>query len=136
MVSTQCIDDPALPQRPPQVDQPVDIHTLGEGVVDRLPDQRMIGDLDRAAHVLLAGGGVGEQGGQQIIALHPLDRRRVTFAVAHAEHDQRPIQVPPPPGLESGLVEDRLGEGLPDDVRSEEVLARRTAGRSGGDRER
>ena len=46
----------------------VDIHRLGEDVFHYFVDQGMIGDLDVALDIFLAGGRVGEHGREQIVA--------------------------------------------------------------------
>ena len=76
---------------------------------ERLADQRVIGDLQRAGcHVLLAGGQGREDRGHQVVGLHPLDGRRVLLPAAHPQHGQRPVQVPPPPRREHRRGEHRL----------------------------
>ena len=92
----------------PQLDEPVAVERLGEAVVHGLARERVVGHLDRAGDVLLAGGGAGEHGGEEVVALHPLERRRHLLAAPEAQHDQAPVEVPPPAALEDRLVEDGL----------------------------
>ena len=73
---------------PPQLDEPVAVEGLGEAVVHRLARERVVGHLDRAGDVLLAGGGAGEHDGEEVVALHPLEGRRHLAAAAEAQHDQ------------------------------------------------
>ena len=98
----------ALPHPPPQLDEAVAVERLGEAVVHRLARERVVGDLDRPADVLLARGGAGEHGGEQVVALHPLEGRRHLLPAAEPQHDQAAVQVPPPAALEDRLVEDGL----------------------------
>ena len=106
---------------PPQLDETVAVEGLGEAVVHRLARERVVGDLDRPADVLLAGGGAGEHGGEQVVALHPLEGRRHLLPAAEAQHDQAAVQVPPPAALEDRLVEDRLLQRGSDRGRAEEA---------------
>ena len=54
--------------------QAVGVHRLVQAVVERLVDQRVVGRLDRAGVVVAAGELRGEDGGQQILGAHALDR--------------------------------------------------------------
>ena len=94
--------------------EPVGVEGLVQGVVDRLADQQVVGDLDRPGGVVLAGGGLREHGGHQVVGLHALDRGRVAPPVAEAQDHQRTVEVPPPAGLEHGRVEDGVLEGVDD----------------------
>ena len=58
------------------VDQAVDVHRLVQAVVDGLADERVVGDLERAGEVLLAADLGREDGGEQVVGAHALDRRR------------------------------------------------------------
>ena len=64
--------------------------------------------------VVLAGRGLGEHRGQQVVGLHALDRRRVAPAAAEPQHHQRPVEVPAPAGLEHRRVQDGVLEGVGD----------------------
>ena len=57
-----------------------------QGVVDRLADEQVVGDLDGTDDVVLAGRGLREHRRQQVVGLHALDRRRVAPAAAEAQH--------------------------------------------------
>ena len=92
----------------------VDVEGLVQGVVDGLAHEHVIGDLDRPGGVLLAGGGLGEHRGHQVVGLHALDRRRVAPPVAEAQHHERAVEVPTPPGLEHRRVEDGVLERVVD----------------------
>ena len=81
-----------------------------QGVVDCLSHQQVVGDVDRTGGVLLTGGGLGEDRSHQVIRLHPLDGRRVALPIAEAQHHQRPVEVPPPAGLEHRRVQDGVLE--------------------------
>ena len=102
---------------PPQLDEPVAVERLGEAVVHRLARERVVGHLDGPADVLLARGGAGEHGGEQVVALHPLEGRRHLAPAAEAQHDQAAVEVPPPAALEDRLVEDGLLQRGPDRAR-------------------
>ncbi len=58
------------------VDEAVDVHGLVQAVVHGLADERVVGDLERAGEVLLAADLRREDGGQQVVGAHALDRRR------------------------------------------------------------
>ncbi len=93
--------------------QSVDIHRLMQAVLQRLPDQGMVGDFHRAGrHVLLAGRQRREHRRHQVIGLHPLDSRRVLAAAPHPQHGQRCVEIPPPAGLEQRRGQDRLPHHL------------------------
>ena len=105
----------------PQRDEAVAVERLGEAVVHGLARERVVGDLDRPADVLLARGGAREHGGEQVVALHPLEGRRHLLPAAEAQHHQAPVEVPPPAALEDRLVEDGLLQRGPDGGRAEEA---------------
>ena len=106
--------DPDLARLDPlqKAAQPVDVEGLVQGVVDRLADEQVVGDLDGADGVVLAGGGLRKHRRQQVVGLHALDRRGVALAAAEAQHQQRSIEVPAPSGLEHRRVEDGVLEGV------------------------
>ncbi len=74
-----------------QLAQPVDVHRFVEAVVHRLAHQRMVRQVDRAGHVLLAGDLLGKDGRQQVVGAHPLERRRRSLAVALSQDGQREL---------------------------------------------
>ena len=65
-----------------------DVHGLGEGVLHDLADERVVGDLDVAGHGLGAGGGVGEDAGEEIVGARALDLRGDALALLHAQQLQ------------------------------------------------
>ena len=72
-----------------QLAQRVDIHHLVQAVVHRLPDQRMIGNLDRAGGVLvLAGDQRWKHRGHDVVGFESLQRRRVLAPALEAQHRQ------------------------------------------------
>ena len=93
-------------------DQPVDVHHLVEAIVERLPHQRVIGDLTIARDVLQAGGGVREGGGEQILRLHPLDLGRHLASATTPRQGQGDRGVPSPVGPEHRGVEQRLDQDV------------------------
>ena len=54
----------------------LDVHRLVQAVVDRLRDERMIGNLALAGEVLGARDLVGKHRGEQVVGAHALQRRR------------------------------------------------------------
>ena len=106
-----------------QLGEPVDVEGLGHRVVHGLAHDRVVGDLDRPGGVLLAGGGLGEQRRHHVVGLHALDGRRVPPAALEPQHDERAVEVPPPPALEHGRGrgQHRLLEDAPDGVGVEEA---------------
>ncbi len=106
---------------PPQLDEALAVERLGEAVVHGLARERGVGHLDGPRDVLLARGGAGEHDGEQVVALHPLERRRYLAPTAEAQHDEAPVQVPPPAALEDRLIEDGLLQRGPDRARGEEA---------------
>ena len=54
----------------------VDVHRFVQAVVDRLADEHVVGDADRAGEVFRTGGLVREDGGHEIVGLHADDLRR------------------------------------------------------------
>src|SRR3546814_20916167 len=80
----------------PQLDQPVAVERLGEAVVHGLAGERVVGPLERAGEVLLAGGGSWEHGRKQVVALHPLARRRHHALTPDPPPDAAPLQGSPP----------------------------------------
>ena len=75
-VSTATVRMAPDSMRSSTVAQAVDVHRLVQAVVERLVDQRMVGRLDRADLVVAAGELGGEDGGEQILGAHALQRHR------------------------------------------------------------
>ena len=120
-----------------QPDQPDGVERLGQAVVDRLADQHVVGDGDRAGGgVLLAGGQRRPGRGQQVVGLHPLEVDRTPLAPAGAGHDQGPVEVPPPPGGQHRVEEDGLGQDVGRPCRSAASWAPGPAGSCAGGRGR
>ena len=94
--------------------QSVDVERLVQRVADRLADDHVVGDLDRADAVVLARGGLREHRRHEVVGFHALDRRRVLAAAAEPEHEQRAVEVPPPARDEHRRVEDGLDQRLLD----------------------
>ena len=93
--------------------QAVDVHRLGEDIFHDFVHQRMIGNLNVADDVFLAGGDVGENRSQQIVGAHALNLRRNFLAALKAQQRQRAIGVPAPARAEDrrsqrGLLQNRL----------------------------
>ena len=113
--------DPAGLDLAQQCSQAVDVHRLSQAVLERLANQRVVGDVDGPRrHVLLARRQRGEDRGHEVVGLHALDRRRVLAAAPHAQHGQRAIEVPSPPRGEHRRCQDSLPEHALDRLRGEE----------------
>ena len=84
----------------------VDVHGLVHDVFHDFFDEGMVGDFDVAFDVFKAGGNVGEDGGEQIVASHALNLRRNFFAVLKAQQGEGAVGVPAKAGGEDG----RAGE--------------------------
>ena len=69
--------------------QALEVHRLGTAVVERLAHDRVIRDLDRAGHVLLAGGERRKDGGHQVVGFHTLDWGRHPPAPPVPGRDER-----------------------------------------------
>ena len=80
--------------------------------MEGLAHQEVIGDLDGAGDVLLAGCRAGEHGGHDVVGLHALDGGRVALAAPATQHHQGPVEVPAPAGGEHGRIEHSLGQHL------------------------
>jgi hypothetical protein len=82
----------------------------------------MVGDLDVALDVFKAGGDVGKDGGEEIVASHALDLRRNFFAVLEAQEREGAVGVPAEAGGEDGRAgEHGLLQDILDGLRLEEV---------------
>ena len=66
----------ALADRREDFAQAVDVHGLGEHVLHRFAHQRMIGNLDVAHDIFLAGERFGKDRREQIVGAHALNLRR------------------------------------------------------------
>ena len=105
---------PKLPplETPDEDTQSFDIHGLVKAVLHGLVDQGVIGRRDRTRIVVLAGHLLREDGSQQIVGLHPLERHRDPPAATRAKQGQRPGRVPAPARAEHGSLEDGLDQIL------------------------
>ena len=83
-----------------------EVHGFGEGVLHDFADERMVGDLDVADHGLGAGGGVGEDAGEEVVGAGALDLRGDAFALLHAQELQAAAGGPAP-----AVLEERRGDG-------------------------
>ena len=88
--------------------QPVEVHGFVQTIVDGLVDQRMIGDADRPGEILGAGHLIGENGGEQIVGAHALDRRGYARSAAESQNGERPRCIPAPARAEHGSGQQRL----------------------------
>ncbi|MNS21026.1 hypothetical protein D3C72_527800 [compost metagenome] len=93
----------------PQKRQPAfAVHRLVQAVVEGLLDQRMIGNLPLADDVLQAGDLIGEYGGNQVFALHPLDLWRHLATADKARQGHGHAGVPAPAHAKQRRIEQRL----------------------------
>ena len=111
--------------------QAVDVHRLVQAVVDRLADEHVVGDPDRAGEVLGTGRLIGEDGRHQVVGPHSNDLRRHFPAAGEPQDRERAGGVPAPARLEhrrgeQGLRQDVLDarrvQKLEDGVERERVL--------------
>ena len=131
-VARDHVDGAAL-DRTQNGQQAIDVHRLAQAVVHGLIDQRMIRHLAFAHDVFQAGDLVGEHRGEQVLALHPLQRRRGLLAAGEARQRQRGHRIPAPARGEQRRIEQRLHQYMFGGVRVQVVrhfLQRKTvAGR-------
>ncbi len=105
--------DLARAQRRDDDAQPCGVHGLGEAVADRLAHERVVGDLDGAAAVVVLAGRLrGEHGRHEILRAHALDLRRHALAALRAHERERAHGVPAPARLEHGRLDRGLREQL------------------------
>ena len=76
--------------------EPAEIRGLVEAVVHRLLHERVVGNLDRAAQVLLAGDLIRKRGRKKIVRLHPLQREGHFPSAAAPQDRERAGRVPAP----------------------------------------
>ena len=88
--------------------EPVDVHRLGEDIFHDFLHQGMIGNLNVAHDIFLAGSHIGEHRRQQIIGPHALNLGRNFFAALKAQQRQRAIGIPAPAGSEDRRSQRRL----------------------------
>ena len=97
--------------------QAVHVHRLAQAVVQGLVDQRVIRHLALAHDVFQAGDLIGEHRGEQVLALHPLQRRRGFLATGEARQRQRGHRIPAPARGEQRRVEQGLNQHMLGGVR-------------------
>jgi hypothetical protein len=91
----------------------LDVHRLMQAVAQRLPHERVIGDLDRTGRgVVLTRGERREHGGHEVGRLHALDVERVHPTALAAQDSQRTIEVPAPARGEHRATEHGLRDGV------------------------
>ncbi len=97
---------------PQQREPAIGIHRVVQAVVQRLRDQRMLGDLALADDVLRACDLVGKDGREQILGTHALQLRRHLAPAGEARQRERGGGVPAPAHAEQGRVEQRLHQHM------------------------
>ena len=85
-----------------------EVHRFEQTVRDGLLHQRVIGNLAVPHEVLGTRELVGEYRSDQVLRIHPLERRGDLLPAARAQHGQRPGRVPTPARAEHRRVEHRL----------------------------
>ena len=101
--------------------QAVEIHRLVQAVLDRLVDERMVGNADVADDVFLAGGLVRKDRGEQIVGAHALDLRRHLPPAGEPQDGERARRVPSPSHFEHRRRQHRLREHLFDGFLAQEL---------------
>ena len=76
--------------------EPFDIERFGEYVFHHLAHQRMVGNLDVAFDIFLAGGDVGKDRSEKIVGAHALDLRRNFFAALKTQQSEGASCIPAP----------------------------------------
>ena len=105
-----------------QPHEALDVHGVVQAVVQRLCDQRVVGNLAFADDVLRASLLVGEDHGQQVLCIGALELRRRPTPAVHAPHRQRRRRVPAPARAEHRRIEQRLHQDVPRRGRLQVVL--------------
>ena len=106
--------DRAVAQPAQHLEEPVDVHRLGQAVLDRLAHDRVVHrDLDRPARAASPGtrATCGKRAREQVVGAHAQERRRHALAAARALEQQRALRVPAPARLEHRRGEQRLDRG-------------------------
>ncbi len=108
------------------------VHRLAQAVAQRLRDERVIGDLDRAGRRVVLARDLGrEHRREEVVRAHPGDRRGHPLPLEQPRDGERARRVPAPPdaehrslegGLREHVVEGGLGEQLEDGLERERVL--------------
>ena len=76
--------------------QAVEVHGLVHHVFHHFADQGMVGQLNGAVNIFLAGRHIGKNRSQQIIGAHALNLRRYFAAALKAQQRQRAVGIPAP----------------------------------------
>ena len=93
-------------------DQPVNVHRLGQTVLNGLLHQRMVGNLAVAGDVLQAGQLVREHRGQEVLRFHALERRGNFAPAPLPRQRQRARRVPPPADREHRRIQQCLHQQI------------------------
>ena len=120
-VSIATVFSSPVPMSLDQLLQAVEIHRLVQAVLDRLVDQRMIGNADVADDVFLTGGLIRKHRGQQIVGAHALDLRRHLASAREPQHGQRARRVPSPAHFEHRRRQHRLRQHFFDGFLAQEL---------------
>ena len=112
-VSTQCADRRRRAACE-HLGQAGEVHRLGAAVVEGLAHDRVLGDLDRARDVLLAGGEHGEDRRHEVVGLHALHRGRDAPARRGSGAPRGNVTGSSASGRRTSVSEDRLDEGVAD----------------------
>ena len=104
-----------------QIAQAIDVHGVVQAIVERLFDQRVIGNLARPRQVFRAGDLIGEKHGDQVFGRHALDLRRRALAAHVAADGERDARVPAPARGEHRRVEHGLDQRVFDRLAVEEA---------------
>src|SRR5262249_23638934 len=115
--------DAPIPQAPEHLEEAVNIHGLGQAVLDRLPDERI---LERHLNIagrqrLAARQDRGKGRRQEILRPHADERSGDALPIPHPIEEKRSLSVPAPARREHGRREERLNEQVSGRVRMEIV---------------
>ena len=95
------------------LDQPLDVHRLGQAVVYRLSDQRVIRHLAVTDDVFQTGQLVGKDAGHQVFGLHSQQMRRRLASGMKTSDGERNDGVPAPTNRKHRRIEQSLHEYVP-----------------------
>ena len=104
-----------------QLLQPFHIHRVGEHIFHDFVHQGMVGNLDVANNVFLAGGHVGEHRRQQVVGAHALNLWGDFLAGLKAQQGKGAVGVPAPARAENGGSQRRLLQQGLHGLRGQEV---------------
>src|SRR5215467_16328556 len=94
--------NPAILHPAQQLLHSLDVQGLGKDVFHDLLHQRMVGNLNVAHNIFLAGGNVREDRSKQIVGANALNLRRNLLAALEAQKRQRAVGIPAPASTENG----------------------------------